>query len=99
MLALKMCSLALEVPDPEETVTSHGTGIITSLASSSENGRPKMVFFGLLAILESKWDKSIMIFFLPWTGLQSYNRNSDYQKLILCQIRLDYIKIINQLAF
>jgi hypothetical protein len=64
MLALKMCSLAREVPDPELTVTSQGTGSIMSLASSSVKGSPKMVFFGLLAMFESKWDKSVMVYFL-----------------------------------
>jgi hypothetical protein len=70
MLALNMCSPARDVPDPALTVTSHGIGSITSLASASLNGSPKMVFFGLLAMFESKWDKSVMFYFLPWNGGQ-----------------------------
>jgi hypothetical protein len=64
MEAVKICSLALEVPDPELTVTSQGTGRMISRASSSVNGSPKMVFFGLLAMFESKWDISVMFCYL-----------------------------------
>src|SRR5580698_8092067 len=59
--ALKICSPARDVPDPELTVTSQGTGRITSRASSSINGRPKIVFFGLLAMFESKCVKSVIV--------------------------------------
>jgi hypothetical protein len=62
MLALKICSPALEVPEDPLTVTSQGTGKMISRASSSEKGSPKMVFFGLLAMFESKWDRSVMIY-------------------------------------
>jgi hypothetical protein len=61
MDALKICSLARDVPDPELTVTSQGTGNIIRRASSSINGRPNMVFFGLLAMFESKCVKSVIV--------------------------------------
>src|SRR6476646_2809533 len=61
MEALKICSPAREVPDPELTVTSHGTGKMTNRASSSIKGKPKMVFFGLLAMFESKCVKSVIV--------------------------------------
>src|SRR5450755_4480718 len=61
MDALKICSAAREVPEPELTVTSQGTGNIINRASPSIKGRPKMVFFGLLAMFESKCVKSVIV--------------------------------------
>ena len=60
MLALKICSLARDVPDPELTVTSQGTGNDNKPGVFFGKGRPKMVFLGLLAMFESKWDRSVI---------------------------------------
>ena len=61
MLALITFSGARAVPPLKLTVTSHGTGTITSWASSSEKGSPKILLLGTLNPFGSNWERSAIM--------------------------------------